>query len=89
MYLTTEKKQEIFKEHGVLATNTGSVEGQIALFTARILHLTQHVKANHNDKFTNRALVDLVGKRKKLLEYLKERDIERYRSILKKLGLRK
>lgn len=89
MYLTTEQKQEIFKKHGGSATNTGSVEGQIALFTARITHLTQHVKENHNDKFTNRALVNLVGKRKKLLEYLKEKDIERYRSILKELGLRK
>lgn len=89
MYLTTEQKQEIFKKHGGAATNTGSVEGQIALFTERILHLTQHVKAHHNDKFTNRALVNLVGKRKKLLEYLKEKDIERYRNILKELGLRK
>lgn len=89
MYLTAEQKQDIFKKHGGAATNTGSVEGQIALFTARILHLTQHVKAHHNDKFTNRALVNLVGKRKKLLEYLKEKDIERYRNILKELGLRK
>ena len=89
MYLTAAQKQEIFKKHGGAATNTGSVEGQIALFTERILHLTQHVKAHHNDKFTNRALVNLVGKRKKLLEYLKEKDIERYRNILKELGLRK
>ena len=89
MYLTAEQKQEIFKKHGGAATNTGSVEGQIALFTERILHLTQHVKAHHNDIFTNRALVNLVGKRKKLLEYLKEKDIERYRNILKELGLRK
>ena len=89
MYLTAEQKQEIFKNHGGAATNTGRVEGQIALFTERILHLTQHVKAHHNDKFTNRALVNLVGKRKKLLEYLKEKDIERYRNILKELGLRK
>lgn len=89
MYLTTERKQEIFKQHGGSEKNTGSVEGQIALFTERILHLTQHVKRNHKDKVTNRSLVNLVGKRKKLLEYLKERDIERYRSILKELNLRK
>ncbi|MEG1498942.1 MAG: 30S ribosomal protein S15 [Bacteroidales bacterium] len=89
MYLTTEKKQEIFKTHGGSATNTGSVEGQIALFTQRILHLSGHVKAHHNDKFTQRSLVNLVGKRRKLLDYLKERDIERYRAILKELSLRK
>ncbi len=89
MYLTAEQKQEIFKKHGGAATNTGSVEGQIALFTERILHLTQHVKAHHNDKFTSRALVILVDKRKEVLEYLKEKDIERYRNILKELGLRK
>lgn len=89
MYLTTETKQEIFKTHGKSDKDTGSVEGQIALFTHRILHLAEHMKANKNDKFTKRALVSLVGKRRKLLEYLKEREIERYRAILKKLNLRK
>lgn len=89
MYLSAEQKQEIFKKHGGAATNTGSAESQIALFTERIIHLTQHVKEHHNDKFTNRALVNLVGKRKRMLEYLKKVDIERYRNILKELGLRK
>lgn len=89
MYLTAEKKQEIFTTFGGSATNTGSVEGQIALFTHRILHLSEHMKANKNDKFTQRSLVNLVGKRRKLLDYLKRKDIERYRAILKELGLRK
>lgn len=89
MYLTSEKKQEIFKTYGKSATDSGSIEGQIALFTARILHLAEHMKANHNDKFTQRSLVNLVGKRRKLLDYLKEREIERYRAVLKQLNLRK
>lgn len=89
MYLTSEVKQNIFAEHGKGATDTGSPESQIALFTFRIKHLTEHVKVNHKDLGTKKALVALVGKRKKMLEYLKEQDIERYRAIIKKLGLRK
>lgn len=89
MYLTTEVKQEIFTTHAGSATNTGNSEGQIALFTHRILHLAQHMKAHHKDKFTQRSLVRLVGKRRKLLDYLKATDIERYRAILKSLNLRK
>ncbi|MFO7922488.1 MAG: 30S ribosomal protein S15 [Bacteroidales bacterium] len=89
MYLTAEKKQEIFKEHGNIAENTGSTEGQIALFTYRINHMTNHLKANPRDFSTERALVKLVGKRRSLLDYLKERDIERYRAIIKSLKLRK
>lgn len=89
MYLTAEKKREIFKEHGKSDSDTGSPEGQIALFTHRINHLTQHLRENKKDTGTEKALVDLVGKRKKLLAYLKEKDIQRYRAIIEKLKLRK
>jgi len=89
MYLTTEKKQEIFADNGKSATDTGSAEGQVALFTFRINHLTQHLKKNHKDYNTERSLVRLVGKRKALLDYLKKNDIERYRAIIAKLGIRK
>ena len=89
MYLTTEKKQEIFAKHGKSATDTGSAEGQIALFTFRINHLTEHLKGNRKDFATEKALVRLVGKRKALLDYLKNKDIERYRAIIAELGLRK
>jgi small subunit ribosomal protein S15 len=89
MYLTAETKKEIFKKHGGSETNTGSAEGQIALFTFRIEHLSNHLKEHKNDFNTERSLVNLVGKRKKLLNYLKNTDIERYRAILKELNLRK
>ncbi|MGP1500550.1 MAG: 30S ribosomal protein S15 [Bergeyella cardium] len=89
MYLTSEKKAEIFAEHGKSAQDTGSAEGQIALFTYRINHLSGHLKNNHKDFNTERSLVKLVGKRKRLLDYLKNKDIERYRAIIAKLGLRK
>lgn len=89
MYLTAEKKAEIFKEHGESTTNTGSAEGQIALFTFRINHLTEHLKQNHKDYNTERSLVHLVGKRRRLLDYLKKKEIDRYRAIIKKLGIRK
>lgn len=89
MYLTTEKKAEIFAEFGKSAQDTGSAEGQIALFTFRINHLSGHLKNNHKDYNTERSLVKLVGKRKRLLDYLKNKDIERYRAIIAKLGLRK
>ncbi|MDR9397754.1 30S ribosomal protein S15 [Salibacter sp.] len=89
MYLTSEKKKEIFKEFGGSESNTGSAEGQIALFTHRIDHLTKHLKENKKDASTRRALIALVGKRRSLLDYLKAKDIERYRAIIKKLKLRK
>ncbi|MEA2106369.1 MAG: 30S ribosomal protein S15 [Bacteroidota bacterium] len=88
-YLTAEKKQELFKEFGKSETNTGSTEGQIALFTHRITHLTSHLKTNKKDYSTQRALVRLVGKRRRLLDYLKGKDIERYRELIKELNLRK
>ena len=89
MYLTSEVKKEIFKEHGKSEFDTGLSEAQIALFTHRIQHLTGHLKKNKKDLVTRRSLVRLVGKRRKLLDYLKREDIERYRAIIKKLGLRK
>jgi small subunit ribosomal protein S15 len=89
MYLTSEKKKEFFKKFGKSAEDTGSAEGQIALFSYRIAHLTEHLKKNKKDHHTERALVILVGKRRRLLNYLKEVDIERYRAIIKSLKLRK
>jgi len=89
MYLTKEKKAEIFAKHGNSATDTGSTEGQIALFTHRINHLTGHLKNNRKDFNTERSLVKLVGKRRNLLDYLIKNDIVRYRAIIKELGLRK
>ncbi len=89
MVLTAEKKKEIFASHGKSATNTGSAESQIALFTVRINHLTEHLKISKKDFSTQRALLTLVGKRRRILDYLKSRDIERYRAIIKELNLRK
>ena len=89
MYLSKENKKEIFKEHGKSDSDTGSAEGQIALFTTRINHLTEHLKKNRKDFNTERSLVMIVGKRKSLLGYLKSKDITRYREIIKKLNLRK
>jgi len=89
MYLSTEKKKEIFEKHGKSVTDTGSSEGQIALFTYRIGHLTAHLKQNRKDFNTQRSLVKLVGKRRDLLDYLIKTDIIRYRAIVKELGLRK
>ena len=89
MYLSTEVKSEIFAKHGKSAQDTGSAEGQIALFTYRINHLTEHLKKNRKDFNTERSLVLLVGKRKSLLDYLKKKDITRYRAIIAELGLRK
>ncbi len=89
MYLTPEIKKELFKDNGQSAADTGSAEGQVALFTFRIKHLTEHLKENKKDLATQRSLVRLVGKRRKMLDYLKHKDIERYRAIISKLGLRK
>lgn len=89
MYLTSEIKQDIFKKHGKSANDTGTAEGQIALFTHRINHLTLHLKENRKDFNTERSLVNLVGKRKRLLNHLKDTNIERYRSIIKELNIRK
>ncbi|MFO0477421.1 MAG: 30S ribosomal protein S15 [Bacteroidota bacterium] len=89
MYLISEVKKDIFKKHGGSDKNTGSSESQIALFTHRIDHLTNHLKSNKKDFGTQRALLNLVGKRRALLDYLKHTDISRYRAIIKVLDLRK
>ena len=89
MYLTKKIKEELFNEYGNSTKDSGSTEGQIALFTQRINHLTNHLKENKKDYNTERSLLKMVGKRKSLLSYLKNKNIERYRSIIKKLSIRK
>lgn len=89
MYLDSEKKKEIFGQYGKSNTDTGSPESQVALFSYRISHLTEHMKQHRKDHMTERSLTLLVSKRRALLNYLKRKDIGRYRSIVKSLGLRK
>lgn len=89
MYLTSENKKEIFKKFGKSETDTGSTEGQIALFTTRINHLTEHLKVNKKDFNTERALIKMVGKRRSLLDYLMKKDVLKYRELIKELGIRK
>lgn len=87
--VTAETKKQIFAEYGGSETNTGSVESQVALFTARIKHLTEHVKKNKKDFSNTKALTTMVGKRRGLLKYLAKKDIVAYRELIKKLGLRR
>lgn len=89
MSLTTEKKKEFFKEFGGSETNTGSTEAQIAMYTHRIAHITSHLKENKKDYSSTRALLNLVGKRRSLLSYLAKNDLDAYRALIEKLGLRK
>lgn len=91
MYLTTEVKKELFKQYspGKQEKDTGSPESQVALFSTRIKHLTEHLKVHKKDVSTQRGLTQLVGKRRALLKYLEKNDIERYRSIIKELGIRR
>jgi small subunit ribosomal protein S15 len=89
MHLTAESKKEIFGQYGKSNTDTGAPESQIALFSARIRHLTDHLKSNKKDFSTQLALLKMVGKRRRLLDYLKKKDIKRYRAIIKALDLRK
>lgn len=89
MYLTPEDKKQLFAKHGKNEQDTGSAEGQIALMTTRIQHMSSHLKTNKKDFNTERSLVKLVGKRRNLLKYLMKKDIMRYRAIVKELGLRK
>jgi small subunit ribosomal protein S15 len=89
MYISKEIKEQIFEKHGKSKADTGTAEGQIALFSFRINHLSEHLKSNRKDFNTERSLVKLVGKRRSLLDYLKSKDITRYRAIVKELGLRK
>lgn len=91
MYLTDQKKKELFKAHGQQKkeSDSGSAEAQIGLFTYRINHLTEHLKQNKKDHSTRLGLLKLVGKRRKLLNYLYKKDIERYRAVLADLKIRK
>ena len=89
MHLDKEVKKDFFKKYGKDEADSGSPEAQIALFTHKIEHLTKHLKSNKKDVFTQRSLVLLVGKRRKLLNYLTSKDIERYRTVVKQLKLRK
>ena len=87
--LTKEKKANIFETFGGKATNTGSIEGQVALLTERISHISGHLKQNKKDFSSNRGLIQLVGKRKRLLSYLSKTNLQGYRALIEKLGLRK
>ncbi len=88
-YLTTEKKANIFAELGKLATNSGSLEAQVAVLTEKINHISDHLKSNKKDFSTQRGLLQMVGKRKRLLTYMSKHDLTGYRSLIEKLGLRK
>lgn len=88
-YMTQEKMDEIFAEYGGTAKNTGSTEGQAALFTFKIQELSAHLHKNHKDHSARRALLTLVGKRKRMLDYLAKKDIQKYRDLIAKLGIRK
>lgn len=89
MSLTPEKKKELIKQFGNDENDTGSPESQVAIFTERIKHLSDHLKANKKDFSTQRSLFKLVGRRRKLLDYLKKKDIYRYRNLIAALGIRK
>ena len=89
MSLTVEKKQEIVQKHGRSPGDTGSAEVQIALLTARINELTEHLRTHKKDHHSRRGLLMLVGKRRRLLGYLQRTDLDRYRALIKELGLRR
>jgi small subunit ribosomal protein S15 len=89
MNVTTEEKKEIFEKYGKSEQDTGSAEAQIALFTERINRLTLHLKDHKKDHSTRLGLLKLVGKRRRLLNYLMKKDIELYRKLIKELGIRK
>ena len=89
IYLTAQKKKDIFTEFGGKASNTGSTESQVALMTHRINELSKHLQSNNKDNSCRRALLTMVGQRKRLLHYLMQKDIQRYREIIEKLGIRK
>lgn len=89
IYLTKEKKAEVLGQYAKAPGDTGSAEAQIALFTYRIQELSNHLRSNQKDHSCRRALLSLVGKRKQLLQYLSKRDLQKYREMLEKLGIRK
>ena len=87
--ISKEKKAEIIKEYGLKEGDTGSPEVQVAILTARIAELTEHLKVNKKDNHSRRGLFMIVGQRRGMLEYLKKKDINRYRALIEKLGLRR
>ena len=89
MTLTVEEKQEVVQQFGKDATDTGSPEVQIALLTRRINHLTEHLREHKHDHHSRRGLLMLVGQRRRLLNYLQAKDLDRYRALIKELGLRR
>lgn len=89
MSVTKEKKQSILTQFGGSATNTGSIEGQIALLTERIAQISAHLQQNKKDFSTHRGLMQLVGKRRRLLGYLQKHNLQGYRDLIEKLGIRK
>lgn len=88
-YLTKEKVSDIFAQYGGKGTNTGSIEGQVALLTERINRISEHLQQNKKDFSTHRGLMKMVGQRKRLLTYLSKHNLEGYRALIEKLGLRK
>ena len=89
MPLTKEKKQDVISQYGGKSTNTGSIEGQIALLTERIAQISGHLQDNKKDFSTHRGLMRLVGQRKRLLTYLSKHNLQGYRALIEKLGIRK
>ncbi len=89
VYLTSEKKNAIFADYGGTASNTGGTESQVALLTLRINELSKHLQVNAKDNSCKRSLLTMVGQRKRLLGYLMKKDIQLYRGIIEKLGIRK
>jgi small subunit ribosomal protein S15 len=89
MSLTSEKKLELIKKHGKSEQDTGRAETQIAIFSTRINELTEHLKSHVKDHHTRRGLLKIVGKRRRLLDYLYNKDVERYRTIIKELSIRR
>ncbi|MGH1366935.1 MAG: 30S ribosomal protein S15 [Calditrichia bacterium] len=87
--ITKEQRQEIVAKFGENPNDTGRTEVQVALITSRIVHLTDHLKSNKEDHHSQRGLLKLVGQRRRLLNYLEKKDINRYRSLIKELGLRR
>ena len=89
MALTAEQKKEILGQYGLHDTDTGSPEVQVALLTERIAHLTEHLKAHPGDHHTRRGLMKLIGQRRRLLDYVQRGDVERYRTLIGRLGIRR
>lgn len=88
-HLTAEKKANLFKTYGENEANTGSIEAQVAMLTERINHISAHLKSNKKDFSSNRGLMQMVGRRKRLLQYLSRTNLTGYRALIEKLGLRK